>query len=104
MLCVTQRSSFEVSRGWVFEIGNALHYAHEQGVIHRDVKPSNILVDALGKPWLSDFGLAQIHGANDLTLTGDVLGTLRYMSPEQAEGQRFLDPRNRCLFIGPVVV
>ncbi len=82
------------------ELGTALHYAHEQGVIHRDIKPSNILIDDLGEPWISDFGLAQIHGANDLTLTGDVLGTLRYMSPEQAEGQKFLDQRTDVYSLG----
>ncbi|MGO9471465.1 MAG: protein kinase domain-containing protein [Isosphaeraceae bacterium] len=66
----------------------ALHYAHEQGIIHRDIKPSNLLVDDSGWLWVSDFGLARIAGQADLTVSGAVLGTLRYMSPEQAFGAR----------------
>jgi WD40 repeat protein len=73
----------------------ALHFAHEQGITHRDVKPSNLLVDELGKLWVSDFGLARIAGQTDLTLSGAVLGTLRYMSPEQASGAR-LAVDHRC--------
>jgi len=68
-------------------VANALHYAHEMGVVHRDVKPSNIMLGQDGIPRLIDFGLASREGI-DLTLTteGQVLGTLAYMSPEQARG------------------
>jgi hypothetical protein len=70
------------------QAAEALAYAHDQDVLHRDVKPANLLVDAKGHLWLSDFGLARLPNAPGLTLTGDVLGTLRYLSPEQALGQR----------------
>ncbi|MEZ6121530.1 MAG: serine/threonine-protein kinase, partial [Pirellulaceae bacterium] len=75
------------------EITNALEYAHQQGVVHRDIKPSNLLLDMSGKPWITDFGLAQTHNEGNPTATGDMLGTLRYMSPEQAEGKKLLDHR-----------
>ncbi|WP_210405627.1 serine/threonine-protein kinase [Paludisphaera borealis] len=72
----------------------ALEYAHRQGVIHRDVKPSNLMIDLRGNLWVTDFGLARFGEDRGLTMTGDLLGTLRYMSPEQALGQRaFVDHR-----------
>ena len=58
------------------------------GVIHRDVKPANLLVDATGRLWVTDFGLAQVQSDTRLTMTGDLVGTLRYMSPEQALAKR----------------
>jgi serine/threonine protein kinase len=72
------------------QAAEALEHAHEQGVVHRDVKPGNLLIDAHGHLWVSDFGLAQIQGDTALTVTGDVVGTLRYMSPEQALAKRGL--------------
>lgn len=70
----------------VAQISSALQFAHQQGVIHRDVKPSNVLLDDQGNAWLSDFGLAYMHDAS-LSLTGSaMLGTPAYVSPEQARG------------------
>ncbi len=66
----------------------ALDYAHQMGIVHRDVKPANLLVDAEGRLWVTDFGLAQIQSDARLTMTGDLVGTLRYMSPEQALAKR----------------
>jgi serine/threonine protein kinase/tetratricopeptide (TPR) repeat protein len=71
----------------ITQAADALEYAHSMGVVHRDVKPANMLVDARANLWVADFGLAQFHGGEQ-TATGDVLGTLRYMSPEQAGGRR----------------
>jgi hypothetical protein len=66
----------------------ALSHAHRNGVVHRDVKPENVLIAPDGEAKLVDFGIARISGESTLTNTGDVLGTLGYMAPEQAEGQR----------------
>src|SRR5258708_3051176 len=62
----------------------ALEHAHQQGVVHRDIKPANLLIDGRGNLWITDFGLARLQRDTGLTLTGDILGTLRYISPEQA--------------------
>lgn len=74
----------------IIQAADGLEHAHLNAIVHRDVKPANLLVDATGRVWITDFGLAQFHAELCLTRTGDVVGTLRYMSPEQASGQRML--------------
>jgi serine/threonine protein kinase len=79
----------------------ALEHAHQFGVVHRDVKPANLLVDEKGNLWITDFGLAHIQADATLTRTGDVLRTVRYMSPEQAAGNRLvLDHRTDVYSLG----
>ena len=69
------------------QVADALEYAHKQGIVHRDIKPSNLLLDARGTVWVTDFGLAKADDQQNLTHTGDILGTLRYMPPEAFEGK-----------------
>jgi serine/threonine protein kinase len=69
------------------QVANALGYAHKQGILHRDIKPSNLLLDTRGTVWVTDFGLAKMEDHRDLTHTGDIMGTLRYMPPESFEGK-----------------
>jgi serine/threonine protein kinase len=81
---ITHRPFFEAAARLGIEAAEALEYAHSLGVVHRDIKPANLLLDTRGQVWVTDFGLARYHADAGLTLTGDLLGTLRYMSPEQA--------------------
>lgn len=70
------------------QAAEALAYAHGEGILHRDIKPSNLLLDRRGRLWIGDFGLARLEGDATVTAPGDIVGTLLYMSPEQAMGRR----------------
>jgi D-alanyl-D-alanine carboxypeptidase/tRNA A-37 threonylcarbamoyl transferase component Bud32 len=88
----------------VGELARALGVAHSQGVIHRDVKPANIIVDERGRPLLTDFGLARDGSVRQsLTRTGDVIGTPLYMAPEQMRGTRVVDHRSDIYSLGAIL-
>ncbi len=80
------------------QVADALAYAHAQGIVHRDIKPSNLLLDTQGIVWVTDFGLAKADDQQDLTNTGDILGTLRYMPPEAFGGK--VDSRGDVYALG----
>ncbi len=82
------------------QAADALEHAHSMGILHRDVKPGNLMVDDAGHLWVVDFGLARIRAGGELTATGDVIGTLRYMSPEQALSRGMLGPRSDIYSLG----
>jgi len=84
------------------QICDGLSAAHDKKVVHRDIKPSNIVIDAYGRPKILDFGLAAIQGGDQLTKTGSTLGTVRYMSPEQVQGEE-VDHRSDLFSLGVVI-
>jgi serine/threonine protein kinase/WD40 repeat protein len=80
------------------QVADALHYAHRQGILHRDIKPSNLLLDLRGIVWITDFGLAKAEDSGELTKTGDIVGTVRFMPPERLDGRS--EPRGDIYSLG----
>jgi WD40 repeat protein/serine/threonine protein kinase len=98
---LTSRSDADYARG-VARLGvqaaEALAHAHQQGILHRDVKPANLLLDTQGMVWVTDFGLAKADDSDGLTRDGDIVGTVRYMAPERFRGAA--DPRSDVYGLG----
>ena len=88
----------------IAKLARAVHYAHQRGILHRDIKPGNILLDAKGEPHLTDFGLARLmEGEGTITRTLDALGTPSYMAPEQALGNNQLTSATDVYGLGAVL-
>jgi serine/threonine protein kinase len=97
----SRSSYFRKTARLMIQAADALDHAHQLGVVHRDIKPGNLMMNAQGDLWVTDFGLAMFQTETGLTRTGDLLGTFRYMSPEQAAGKRaVLDHRTDIYSLG----
>ena len=91
---------------WCSKYATLIQFAHEHGVLHRDLKPGNILLREDGEPLVADFGLAKLktsEGSRSLSLTGHVVGTLENMAPEQAESSKDVDERADVYSIGTIL-
>ena len=87
---ITGEDRFRRIASFMADAADAVAHAHDAGIVHRDIKPSNLLLSDDGHIWVADFGLARIGREGDLTRSGDIVGTIRYMSPEQASGRSAL--------------
>ncbi|HEV3202473.1 MAG TPA: serine/threonine-protein kinase, partial [Bryobacteraceae bacterium] len=98
---ITSREFFHNVARLGIQAAEALDCAHHLGVVHRDIKPGNLMVEAGGHVWVTDFGLARVQADASITATGDLVGTLRYMSPEQALVKRVvIDHRTDIYSLG----
>ncbi len=98
------RAYYDQVARWIADAADALHYAHEQAIVHRDIKPANLILSTDGRIMIADFGLARSGHDESMTLTGSLMGTLRYMSPEQAMAKRVpLDHRTDLWSLGAVM-
>jgi eukaryotic-like serine/threonine-protein kinase len=95
-------SKFQDAIGYAIQIGEALHEAHNHGIVHRDVKPENIMVNSKNQIKVMDFGLAKLKGSLKLTRTSSTVGTLAYMAPEQIQGGE-IDARGDIFSFGIVL-
>ncbi len=98
------RSYFRLVARWMSDAADALHYAHAQGIIHRDIKPANLILSTDGRIMLADFGLAKSADEQSVTKTGTLVGTLRYLSPEQSMARRVrVDHRTDLYSLGATI-
>ncbi|MDG1807118.1 MAG: serine/threonine-protein kinase [Pirellulaceae bacterium] len=93
----TGLARFQWAAGLIANIGDALEYAHKQGVLHRDIKPGNLLLDPAGRVWLTDFGLVKDLSNQTMTRAGDIVGTPQYMAPESFESKYNIASETYCL-------
>ncbi len=95
------RAYYQQVARWIADAADALHYAHGQGIVHRDIKPSNLILSTDGRIMIADFGLAKSADDDSVTITGMLLGTVRYLSPEQAMAKRIpVDHRTDIYSLG----